>query len=214
MNKNFERVGKFVAVGLAAGIGVTACSETKPAATPSAEVRIQSQIDSIRSDNTSYVGSNAVNNAGIEKTWVSVLPNGTQVDLQVTYPADVNKKNIPTGNYNASAVEGIDVTFYQPGVNFKNKKPEAGFDLGKEVDGRWDATYYQYLSPSSQFSIGEENQSQVETQMYPGSIPSKTTADAAEASSIYNQVLSHIEVVIDDISHNSDVSITPNEVKA
>jgi hypothetical protein len=214
MKKSFERVGKVVAVGLAAGIGVTACSEAKPTATTSAEVRMQSQIDNIRSDNTSFVGSNAVNNAGIEKTWVSVLPNGTQVDLQVTYPADVNKKNIPTGNYSASAVEGIDVTFYQPGVNFKNTKPEAGYDIGKEVDGRWDATYYQYLSSTSPFSIGEENQSQVETQEYPGSIPPKTTADTAEAHSIYNQVVNQVEVVINDIGRNGDVHISPTEVKA
>jgi hypothetical protein len=213
MNRNFERVGKLVAVGLVAGIGVTACGEAKPAA-PSAEVRMQSQIDNIRSDNTSFVGSNAVNNDGIEKTYVSVLPNGTQVDLQVTYPADVNKKNIPTGNYSANAVEGVDVTLYQPGANFKNTKPEAGLDLGKEVDGRWDATYYQYLSTNSPFSIGEENQSQVETQAYPGSIPPKSTTDSAEAHRIYNQVASQIEVVIDDISHNRVVNISANEVTA
>lgn len=174
---------------------------------------MQSQIDRLNSSNTFFVGSTAVNNGGIEKVFVSVLPNGTQVELQVTYPEIVNKKGIPSGNYRTSTVEGIDVTFYHPGASFNNTKPEVGFELGKEVDGRWDATYLQYLSSTSPFSIGEENQSQVETQAYPGSTTPESTADTAGAHSIYNQIVGQVETVISNISHDRDSNISPNEVK-
>ncbi len=212
MKKTFEKVGKVLAAGLAAGIGITACGEAKPSSS-SVEVRIQSQIDGLSTSNTSFVGSTAVNIGAIEKNWVSVLPNDTQIELQVTYPTKTNAKGLPTNKYSTSAVEGIDVTFYNPGADLKNTKPEAAYDLGKEVNGRWEATYYQYVSSSSEFSISEKNQTTVETQASPGSIPLKVTTSPAEARSIYKQVVGEVETTIDHISNDNNIAINPNAVQ-
>jgi hypothetical protein len=216
MKRSIERVGKIIAVGLAAGIGVTACSETAPKAHNSHEASpsiagLTRQIIDSDPDGPAW-GSGApgyLPKAGISRE--TRLPNGTQVELtasttetlkesrevfpnHVGYPLRVTPKN----------VDELDVRVYSKGSEVGFDKPEYGFVYTKEAVDKWRVIYYQQFDQRQQYSIGELDKQTVLTSSGPGNVLNSQVYPS-QANTIYAQISEQVQTITNDFTQHHNL---------
>jgi hypothetical protein len=195
-----EKVGKITAAGLAVGLGASACGGTQLPS--SAESRMAQQIAELPNAHTVKAENDNVIDGGI-----NILPNGSMVVMFASY-----ETNGTSTKLNLSEVDGVGVTVYPPNTSSRKNLYEAKFNIGKEVNGTWDAYYYQQVFKDTPYSIAEMGGTETLTQMHPSS-PTHNANNSAEAKKIYDEILIKSEALILDALHNRNGNILPNELQ-
>jgi hypothetical protein len=200
MRRFMERAGKITVAGLAAGLGASACSGAQ----------LPSSVESIMAQQIAQLPNAHIikaENDNVIDGGLTILPNGTMAVMFASY-----ETNGTSTKLSLSEVDGIGVTVYPPSTSSAKNLYEAEFNTGIEVNGTWDAYYYQQDFKGTPYSTGEREGIKILTQMHPNSsILSKD--NPTEAKKIYDDILVKSEALILDALHNHNATISHNELQ-
>ncbi len=205
--REFSPTKKLIALGLATGLGLSACgvAQHTSASTKSSEAKIASRFNGLGESGVPIVPAE---NDNYTKKVVRTLPDGTQVEVMIS-SLGVDGKGA-NRQLEPSKVDGIDITVYPKGAAVGQVKPDFGLDLGQEVNGTWDATYYQFINGNQPYQVGEMGYRTIQTASSPGDVVPTSKVNPTEARSIYSQVLSESELVFNAFADGHNLSGMPN----
>lgn len=204
----FSPTKKLLALGLTMGLGLSACggaSHGSSSAPKSSEAKLASRFNGL---GTSSVPIVPAENANYTKKVTRTLPDGTQVEVMIS-SLGVDGKGA-NRQLDPSKVDGVDITVYPKGATVGYDKPDFGLDLGQEVNGSWDATYYQFFNGTQPYQVGEMGYRTVQTASSPGDVVPTSKVNPTEARSIYSQVLSESELVFNVFADGHNLTGMPD----
>lgn len=205
--REFSPSKKFIALGLATGLGLSACGGAQHtiASTKSSEAKIASRFNDLSTSNVPIVPAE---NANFTKKVTRTLPDGTQVEVMIS-SLGVNGTGT-NRQLEPSKVDGIDIIVYPKGATVGQVKPDFGLDLGQEVNGTWDATYYQFLKDNQPYQVGEMGYRTVQTANSPGNVIPASKDNSTEARSIYKQIVDESELIFNAFAKGHNLAGMPD----
>lgn len=202
----FNPTKKLVALGLTMGLGLSACGGAQHNTSPtpqSPEAKLASRFNGLDAS----VPIVPAENANYTKTLTRTLPDGTKVEVLIS-SLGVDGKGAKR-ELDSNGVDGITITVYPKGATIGQDKPDFGLDLGQEVNGTWDATYYQQFTSEQPYSVGELGMQQFQTSTGPGN-GTNNEDNSFKALSVYKQVLAEDELVFNAFANGHNLASMPN----